>query len=101
MQGKGCVVYFMFLYIDLSDYVPYNKNAYILSFTEAEKMNRNILKRLLMYIAGLFVMTILIFIKSLGSVGIGTIIAAVLVGMELGVISKQFGEQRDSWLEKN
>ena len=45
--------------------------------------------------------TCLIFIKSLGSVGIGTIIAAVLVGIELGVISKRFGGQRDSWLEKN
>ena len=35
--------------------------------------------------------TCLIFIKSMGSVGIGTIIAAVLVGIELGVISKRFG----------
>ncbi|MDE5867145.1 MAG: hypothetical protein K2H31_11185 [Lachnospiraceae bacterium] len=35
--------------------------------------------------------TCLIFIKSLGSVGIGTIIAAVLVGIELGFISKWFG----------
>ena len=32
--------------------------------------------------------TCLIFIKSLGSVGIGTVIAAVLVGTELGIISK-------------
>lgn len=45
--------------------------------------------------------TCLIFIKSLGSVGIGTIIAAVLVGIELRFISKRFGGQRDSWLEKN
>ncbi len=37
MQGKGCIVYFLLLYLDLSGYVPYNKNAYILSFTEAEK----------------------------------------------------------------
>lgn len=44
--------------LDLLGYVPYNKNAFILSFTEAEKMSRNILKRLLVYIAGLFVMTI-------------------------------------------
>lgn len=33
----------------------------------------------------------LIFIRSFGSVGIGTVIAAVLVGMELGVITKWFG----------
>ena len=32
--------------------------------------------------------TCLIFIKGMGSVGIGTVIAAVLVGTELGIISK-------------
>ena len=42
----------------------------------------------------------LIFIKSLGSVGLGTIIAAVLVGAVLGFISKRFGEKRDQWLRK-
>ncbi|MDE7132197.1 MAG: hypothetical protein K2O65_10420 [Lachnospiraceae bacterium] len=45
--------------------------------------------------------TCLIFIKSLGSVGIGTVIAAVLVGMELGYITKCFGNLRDKWLEKS
>lgn len=44
--------------------------------------------------------TCLIFIKSLGSVGIGTVIAAVIVGMELGYITKCFGNLRDKWLEK-
>ena len=43
----------------------------------------------------------LIFIKSLGSVGLGTIIAAVLVGTVLGFISKRFGEKRDRWLGKS
>lgn len=46
-------------------------------------------------------LTCLIFIKSFGSVGIGTIIAAVLVGTELGFLSKWFGKQRDRWLGKN
>lgn len=45
--------------------------------------------------------TCLIFIGSLGSVGLGTVIAAVLVGIELGGISELFGGQRDSLLEKN
>lgn len=45
--------------------------------------------------------TCLIFIKSFGSVGIGTVIAAVLVGMELGYITKYFGDLRDRWLENN
>lgn len=42
----------------------------------------------------------LIFIRSFGSVGIGTVIAAVLVGSVLGVITKKFGEKRDIWLGK-
>lgn len=40
----------------------------------------------------------LVFIKSFGSVGIGTIIAAFLVGTVLGFISKRFGAARDKLL---
>lgn len=40
----------------------------------------------------------LVFIKDLGSVGAGTIIAAILVGFVLGLISKWFGAARDKWL---
>ena len=39
--------------------------------------------------------TCLILIYSLGSVGIGTVIAAVMVGMVLKLITKLFGEARD------
>ena len=39
--------------------------------------------------------TCLILIHSLGSVGIGTVIAAVMVGMALKLITKLFGEARD------
>ena len=39
--------------------------------------------------------TCLIMIHSLGSVGIGTVIAAVMVGMVLKLITKLFGEARD------
>lgn len=37
----------------------------------------------------------LIFIQSLGSVGIGTIMAAIFVGMVLGVFNRLFGKWRD------
>ncbi len=40
----------------------------------------------------------LAMIGCLGSVGIGTIIASVLVGTILGYITKWFGEKRDRWL---
>lgn len=42
----------------------------------------------------------LIFIHNLGSVGIGTVIAAFLVGFILGIINKVFGKYRDKLLGK-
>lgn len=42
----------------------------------------------------------LIKIKSLGSVGIGTVISALLVGTTLGYITKFFGKWRDSLYNK-
>lgn len=43
----------------------------------------------------------MIFIGSLGSVGAGTIIAAVLVGLELKLITKLFGRYRDKLLPQS
>ena len=45
--------------------------------------------------------TCLIVLKALGSVGIGTIVAAVLVEAFLGLITKMLGEKRDTILLKN
>lgn len=39
--------------------------------------------------------TCLLVLRELGSVGIGTVIAAVLVGAVLGAFNKRFGEKRD------
>lgn len=46
------------------------------------------------------VITCLGMLHSLGSVGIGTIIAAVLVGILVGIINRAFGKQRDRLLGK-
>lgn len=46
------------------------------------------------------VITCLIFIHSLGSVGVGTVIAAFLVGFNLGRVNKAFGAKRDKLLGK-
>lgn len=40
----------------------------------------------------------LIFIHSLGSVGVGTIIAAILTGAELDIIERIWGKKRDKFL---
>lgn len=44
--------------------------------------------------------TCLTVLHTLGSVGIGTIIAAVLVGSLVGVINRTFGKKRDILLGK-
>ena len=44
--------------------------------------------------------TCLIFIHSLGSVGAGTVIAAFLVGFVLGIFEKLLGSKRDAILKK-
>lgn len=62
-----------------------------MNHTEVTEKNDNIKIRLVIYLIGLFIMT-------LGSVGIGTVIAALLVGMILGVVTKFFGEKRDRLL---
>ena len=49
----------------------------------------------------IWLITRLIVLKALGSVGIGTIVAAVLVEAFLGLITKMFGEKRDTILLKN
>ena len=45
--------------------------------------------------------TCLTVLHNLGSVGVGTIIAAILVGTLVGIINRTFGKQRDKLLGKN
>ena len=47
------------------------------------------------------VITCLICIHSLGSVGVGTVIAAFLVGFNIGRVNKAFGARRDKLLGKH
>lgn len=47
----------------------------------------------------IFLCACLLILHRLGSVGEGTVVAAVLVGSILGVINKLFGEQRDRVLQ--
>ena len=42
----------------------------------------------------------LVALHRLGSVGVGTIIAAVLVGINLGIVTKLFGKRRDKLLHR-
>ena len=40
----------------------------------------------------------LIILKGIGSVGVGTVLAAFLVGTVVGYLTKWFGKKRDKWL---
>lgn len=44
--------------------------------------------------------TCIVFLHNLGSVGVGTIVAAILVGVIVGIINRAFGKQRDQLLGK-
>ncbi len=44
--------------------------------------------------------TCLTLLGGLGSVGVGTVIAAILVGMMVGVLNRAFGKQRDRLLNR-
>lgn len=65
--------------------------------------------RLNCYLAGLFVMTMvvvslitcLIVLHGLGSVGLGTVVVAVFVGVALKQITKLLGSKRDTLLGRN
>ena len=52
------------------------------------------------YLVCISLITCLIFLHGLGSVGIGTVIAALLVGIELRMITHRFGRWRDNLLGK-
>lgn len=41
----------------------------------------------------------IVVLKAFGSVGMGTVVAAVLVGTVLGAVTKAFGAKRDYLLE--
>ena len=45
--------------------------------------------------------TCLVVLKELGSVGIGTVAVAVLVGIEIKILTKFFGKARDNILKFN
>lgn len=88
----------VFLYVP-TGFVPLPPEGFLLAASKLTKIKFSTVKvvcDIAMVIISL--VTCLVAIHSLGSVGIGTIVAAVLVGTEVKLMTKYWGESRDKIL---
>lgn len=98
---SACIVAFgIFLYLP-ADVIPLAGEGVMSAVSQVTKIEFSKVKIAfditMVIVSGV---SCLIFIHSLGSVGIGTVIAAFLVGFILGIINKAFGKYRDRLLGK-
>ncbi len=88
----------VFMYVS-SGYIPLPPEGTMIAIARIAKKDFGSVKRIfdiaMVVISGV---TCLIVLGELGSVGIGTIIAAVLVGTEVKFLTKVFGAARDRFL---
>lgn len=85
----------LFFYVP-ADIIPLAGEGVMLAVADVTKKQFSTIKLLFdISMVVISLATCLLLIHSLGSVGIGTVIAAVLVGVELKFITRYFGETRD------
>lgn len=85
----------LFFYVP-ADIIPLAGEGVMLAVADVTKKQFSTIKLLFdISMVVISLVTCLLLIHSLGSVGIGTVIAAVLVGVELKLITRYFGETRD------
>lgn len=85
----------LFFYVP-ADIIPLAGEGVMLAVADVTKKQFSTIKLLFdISMVVISLATCLLLIHSLGSVGIGTVIAAVLVGVELKLITRYFGETRD------
>ncbi len=95
------IAFGIFLYVP-ADYIPLAGEGMMLAVSQVSKIKFSTVKLIFdISMVVISLVTCLAVLHSLGSVGIGTVIAAVLVGFELKVITKYFGKARDSILYKD
>lgn len=95
------VAFGIFLYVP-PDIIPLAGEGAMLAISEKFKFKfSNVKLAFDISMVSISLITCLLTIRSLGSVGIGTIIAAVLVGTELKAITKAWGGKRDRLLHRN
>lgn len=85
----------LFFYVP-ADIIPLAGEGVMLAVADVTKKQFSTIKLLFdISMVVISLITCLILLHSLGSVGIGTVIAAVLVGVELKLITRLLGEVRD------
>ncbi len=92
------VAFGVFLYVP-TGFIPLAPEGFLVAFSKITKIKfgtAKIICDVAMVILSL--LTCLIIIHSLGSVGIGTVVSAILVGTEVKLFTKWFGHKRDSFL---
>ena len=88
----------VFLYVP-AGFIPLAPEGFLLALSKVTKLKISTAK-IISDVTMVFISlgTCLMVIHSLGSVGIGTIVAALLVGSEVKWITKIFGKSRDKML---
>lgn len=92
------VAFGVFLYVP-TGFVPLAPEGFLVAASKLTKLKFGTVKVICdvaMVIISL--VTCIIAIKFLGSVGVGTIVAAILVGTEVKLFTKWFGEKRDRFI---
>jgi uncharacterized membrane protein YczE len=94
------IAFGIFLYVP-ADYIPLAGEGMMLAVSEVTKIKFSTVKLIFdISMVVISLVTCLAVLHSLGSVGIGTVIAAVLVGSVLKIITKYLGTARDRILYK-
>lgn len=95
------VAFGVFLYVP-TGFIPLAPEGFILALSKITKLKFSTVKIIMdLSMVAISLLICLIAIHSLGSVGIGTIIAAVFVGTEVKWLTKRCGEARDRVLGLN
>ena len=91
----------VFLYV-APRFVPLAPEGFIIAVTQVTKLSFSTVKVIFdVTMVAVSMVTCLIAIHSLGSVGIGTVAAAILVGSEVKLLTKFFGGWRNKVLGVN
>jgi uncharacterized membrane protein YczE/CBS domain-containing protein len=94
------IAFGIFLYVP-ADYIPLAGEGMMLAVSQVTKIKFSTVKLIFdISMVVISLITCLAVLHSLGSVGIGTVIASVLVGSVLKVITKYLGSARDRILHK-
>ena len=91
----------VFLYV-APRFVPLAPEGFIIAVTQVTKLSFSTVKVIFdVTMVAVSMITCLVAIHSLGSVGIGTVVAAILVGSEVKLLTKFFGGWRNKVLGVN